>query len=381
MDTTILENIGLTKSEIRVYFTLLELGSSTTGKIIEKSNVASSKIYEILDKLIQKGLVNYILKGKIKSFEASDPDRIIRYIEDKKKQLELQENEIKNIIPQLILKKKLAEVKQDAKIYRGFKGLETAFYDALNSMSKEDIFYVYGIPKRSDETNRFFVKWNKERAKKGIKSKQLFNEEAKGELQTLTKNNPLSEIKYLQENLLMPAAVNIFKNRIIIFPSETEKQPILIVIDNKEVAESFIQQFDILWNQQTRVYTGLQGPKIVFREMLDVNKEILAFGIDNEILYKKIFEELKKLINHLNSKNIPERLLFNKRFKEHPVARLAKVKYLSKEYFSPLHVEIYGKKVAIIDWNEPITTIIIDKKEIAESYRKYFNLLWNIAKP
>ena len=219
MDITILESIGLTKSEIRVYFTLLELGPSTTGKIIEKSNVASSKIYEILDKLIQKGLVNYILEGKIKYFEASDPDRIINYIEDKEEQLELQKNEIKNIIPKLMLKKQLAKIKQDAKIYRGFKGLETAFYEALDLMTKNDIFYVYGIPKRSEETNRFFVKWNKERAKRGIKAKQLFNESAKGELQTLPENNPSSEIKYLQENLLMPAAVNIFNTRIIIFPS------------------------------------------------------------------------------------------------------------------------------------------------------------------
>jgi hypothetical protein len=44
-------------------------------------------------------------------------------------------------------------------------------------------------------------------------------------------------------------------------------------------------------------------------------------------------------------------------------------------------VEIYGNKVAIFDWTEPITTIIIEKKGIADSYRKYFNLLWKIASP
>ena len=52
--TELLEEIGLTKSEIKVYLALLELGSSTTGPIVDKSKASSSKIYEILDKLMQK---------------------------------------------------------------------------------------------------------------------------------------------------------------------------------------------------------------------------------------------------------------------------------------------------------------------------------------
>ena len=72
---------------------------------------------------------------------------------------------------------------------------------------------------------------------------------------------------------------------------------------------------------------------------------------------------------------------FNKKPKKHLFARLSKLKHLPKEYFSPLHVEIYKDNVAIIDWNEPITTIIINKKEIVNQYKSYFNLLWKIAKP
>ena len=41
---------------------------------------------------------------------------------------------------------------------------------------------------------------------------------------------------------------------------------------------------------------------------------------------------------------------------------------------------IYGDKVAIADFSEPITTIVIEKKEIAESFKKHFEALWKIAK-
>ncbi len=47
-----LEKIGLTNSEIKVYLSLLELGTVSKGAIVKKSGIASSKIYEITDKLI-----------------------------------------------------------------------------------------------------------------------------------------------------------------------------------------------------------------------------------------------------------------------------------------------------------------------------------------
>ncbi len=65
----LLTEIGLTKSEIAVYFALLELGSSTTGPIIKKANIASGKAYLILDKLAQKGLVTYSIKSKTKNYQ------------------------------------------------------------------------------------------------------------------------------------------------------------------------------------------------------------------------------------------------------------------------------------------------------------------------
>ena len=58
-----LEWIGLNKSETKVYLSLLRLGASSTGPIINDSKTANSKIYEVLDKLIHKGLVSFLVSG------------------------------------------------------------------------------------------------------------------------------------------------------------------------------------------------------------------------------------------------------------------------------------------------------------------------------
>ena len=58
----------------------------------------------------------------------------------------------------------------------------------------------------------------------------------------------------------------------------------------------------------------------------------------------------------------------------------AEVRYLSKEFLFPVRTMIYGNKVAIVDFTKPITTIIIEKKEISDAYKKHFDLLWKISK-
>ena len=59
METKALQNIGLTKNEITVYLTLLELGTTTTGPLTYKSGLHNSRVYESLNKLIEKGLASY----------------------------------------------------------------------------------------------------------------------------------------------------------------------------------------------------------------------------------------------------------------------------------------------------------------------------------
>ena len=88
MHEELLAEIGLSKSEIAVYFALLNLGSSTTGPIIKKAGIASGKAYLVLDKLAKKGLVTYILKSARKYYNAKDPALLLEYLKEKKAELE-----------------------------------------------------------------------------------------------------------------------------------------------------------------------------------------------------------------------------------------------------------------------------------------------------
>ena len=84
MDTEILEDLGLTPTEIKIYISLLELGVSSAGKILEKSKLPNSTVHRDLNSLIEKGLISFILEGKRKIYKATNPENFFEFIQDKK---------------------------------------------------------------------------------------------------------------------------------------------------------------------------------------------------------------------------------------------------------------------------------------------------------
>ena len=80
-----LQQIGLTDGEIRVYLALLELGSTSTGKITKDSGISGSKVYEVLDRLMHKGLATYVIKNGVKYFAPTQPEKILDYLDEKGK--------------------------------------------------------------------------------------------------------------------------------------------------------------------------------------------------------------------------------------------------------------------------------------------------------
>ncbi|MFH1053984.1 MAG: helix-turn-helix domain-containing protein [Candidatus Woesearchaeota archaeon] len=132
--TETLVKVGLTDGESRTYLALLTIGTSTVGSIIEKSDVSASKVYTILNRLVHKGLVTMFVENKKKFFTASDPELILQYLEDEKKRLDKNEEEINKILPTLKSRKETVSKLPFVEYSKGVKGFET-----LHKKSLEEI--------------------------------------------------------------------------------------------------------------------------------------------------------------------------------------------------------------------------------------------------
>lgn len=242
MDEQLLEEIGLTKGEIKVYLTLLKLGQTTTGNIITKAEISGGKIYVILDKLIKKGLVSYIIKEKTKYFSAASPNKILDYISEKEKNLDLKKEKIKQQLPTLLQLTGHTK-KYDSQLYLGYEGIKTAIFQALDDISNKQEILIMGINlERNEKYNILWKNWHSERIKRGISCKMLFSQQDNEFFEIFSKMKK-TEIKILKG--ITPASVGILGNQIILTTYGEEASSLLI--KHPEIVLSFKTFFETLW--------------------------------------------------------------------------------------------------------------------------------------
>ena len=237
MDSRILQKLGLTESESKVYLALLELGPSLAGSISRKTGIHRRNVYDITERLIEKGLIGYILKNNRRLFEAANPERLKEILDEKQK--ELQEN-----LGDLMFLYKKTKEKQETNFYKGIEGLKTVFQDQLEIEGKDREILILGASQSAFEILPFYFKWyDKDRVEKRIKVRIIASEK-------LSKKIPLSEIRYLPQKYANPLAINIYKNKVAIIL--WKKEPISIVIKEKEIADSYKKYFELMWRVSSR---------------------------------------------------------------------------------------------------------------------------------
>jgi sugar-specific transcriptional regulator TrmB len=245
MDLNLLEEIGLSKGETKVYLALLKLGSTKTGQLASKAGVSTSKVYKILDRLEKKGLAGHATKGKIRYYSAMEPNRIIEYLDEKEREISEKKELIRNMIPQLEMERKLAGSESEAVVYKGFKAISNFFRNILDDLHAGEEYYVLSAGYGEDlpGVRSFFQNYHTQRAKKKIKVKMLANYDIKNTIVPATKLN--SEVRFLPERFISKMLVVFYKEKTFLF--FLAKDPMGFLIKSKEIAESFRSYFDTLW--------------------------------------------------------------------------------------------------------------------------------------
>ena len=243
---SILSKIGLNGSEIKVYLTLLKRGSCQKKDIVREARISPSKIYHVLDKLANKGLVSIITKNKVKNFTAANPLRIKDLLAQKKKEIIEEEKMLQQIIPKIFSLQDSYKDNSKIEVYTGWKGIETVYKTFLDKAKKGDKAYILGAgtgPKEN-KFELFFTKHGREAFLKGIIIKVIFNESSREYVNRIEVNiNKKYEKRFLFDNT--PSEIIIHKDYTGILIRKSE--PIIIGIQDRETAQSFINYFNELW--------------------------------------------------------------------------------------------------------------------------------------
>ncbi|MCK4589982.1 MAG: helix-turn-helix domain-containing protein [Nanoarchaeota archaeon] len=245
MDLKDLKKIGLTEGEIKLYNALLELGESTRTQLAKKSGISPSKIYDVANRLLEKGIISAVKKNHIIHFSPASPERLKDFLEQKEKEIQKEKQIVNQLLPQLLLKYQKTEEETDIEVFYGWEGMKTCYDGIVKALGKGDENFIFGAsmgkaPKRADA---FFNQYNQKVSKKGYKLKIIFNEDVRGYKERVTYYLKNHKVRYLHQETF--TEFNFYKDTVLFIM--LLKKPIVIRVKNKEAADSFKKFFKTMW--------------------------------------------------------------------------------------------------------------------------------------
>ena len=244
MDLQELKELNLTNGQIRVYEALLNLGNAGIQKIQEKTSLERRAIYDILNKLIDKGFVSFIVEKGVRSYQITSPKNLKEAIENKQDIL----SKLTKKIPDIKELFEFTKPKIRAEVYRGNDAMKSLLNEAL----EHDTYWIggnSGVEQYTEDMQLWFKRWMKKRVENkkfmydlvdyGTNLEDLEPKDVKAHKKNL--------YKYCQlpKNLKSPMVIILFGNKVC--QVLWSKQSFGFVIESKEIKESFMKYFHYFW--------------------------------------------------------------------------------------------------------------------------------------
>jgi len=225
-----LERIGLSTNEAKVYLALLRLGSSKAGDVSKKSQVNRTTTYDTLERLLERGLVSFVVKDNRKWFEAVNPSMLTDFLGER-------EEEAKRIIPYLQRIYKSPGEKHDVTLYFGYKGVKSIFQDIIREGKPNCVMDSEG--QFVDRLPYYAPHFIRQLEKKKIKVRHIVRE---GRNVSPSKT---TEVRFVKKKTKSEAVFNIYGDKIAIII--WRDPPEAVMIHNKAVTDSVRDYFEMLW--------------------------------------------------------------------------------------------------------------------------------------
>jgi sugar-specific transcriptional regulator TrmB len=228
----VLESFGLTNNEVKTYLAILRAGCLTASEISSKTGIHRINVYDILNKLGEKGIVSQIKTEKQKLYEAIHPKEFKKILNERARELD-------EIIPELTKQMNIAKSPQEATLIKTKKGIKQILQDSTNSKTNILLFASANY-----SFKKFFPEYHEIWPQRIFENKKqiqvLQNPSQKGSV-----NNPAYNIRVYPKNFSFPSTTIIWDDNVFTIIWETG--PSGILIRNKAVSESYKNFFEMIW--------------------------------------------------------------------------------------------------------------------------------------
>lgn len=234
----LLNQIGFSKNESKVYLAALESGPSSAQDLAERAELPRTTVYSVLEYLVERGVVGKTMHQGKTRFLADPPEKLLSIVTDLQKQVE-------KSLPQLEAVYNKSETKPKIYFYEGKGAVRKAFDDTLVVKPHEILMWnsdLYFDFSRYGLDPDYISK----RVKLGMHAKRIAGE---GSIWH-TRNKPrdaqeLSETTVVPRKIFWPGIeINIYANKVVFMNFEENNS---VLIESKAIADAMRQAYNLSW--------------------------------------------------------------------------------------------------------------------------------------
>jgi sugar-specific transcriptional regulator TrmB len=262
-------DFGLTERETKVYMILLTKKCFTTSEIQNSVDITRTKIYEILQKMVARGICTERLVGKIKYYEAVEPKLALQRVFDKykdecqsefSKRKNLKDELIKVLNPVFDISKNVSSPLDFIEIMKDRELIQKKYLMSVRETKNEMLTFNKG-PYVCDTTKRLSeqIKEENKLLRRGAKSRNIYEDKELMSqkwlldcLKTLSKSGNQAR---LTNNL--PIKMMVFDERRVILPLQQNSPEgngiTLLFIEHHGLALACKSLFDSVWEKSEKV--------------------------------------------------------------------------------------------------------------------------------
>lgn len=234
-----LKQIGLEEKQAKIYLACLELGETTIKEIAKKAEVKRTTIYDLIDEMMENGIIKQTIDGTRKKFIATSPEEL-QIIVQKREAL------LRQIMPALNSMSNVSGVRPKIRFYEGRKSLVEIYKDILKysgeilAFASEDAVKILGID--------WATHYIKQRMKKGIYYKGIISKSILIEKEFASKNQ-----EQMRSTKIIDGKKYPFSNEIMLYGFEkiaiiSAKDAIGVIIESSEIYRTQKSIFELLWD-------------------------------------------------------------------------------------------------------------------------------------
>lgn len=146
---SLLQKLGLSETEARLYLAILELGSGTVAAIAKSSGLYRPTVYKMLPMLIGKNLIARSQLGKRTVYLAERPTALTALFEGLRQNLE-------GALPGLLRLYTSTGQKPTIRFFEGKAGVRRVYTDLFETVKKGEVIYRYESPRDYKKNKRYY---------------------------------------------------------------------------------------------------------------------------------------------------------------------------------------------------------------------------------